>query len=574
MDVLAVHWPVRVRPVGSRRGGRSWALAGLVGCVAWLLLAPSALAAGGIGKLSGTVTSAMTKAGLGHIEVDVYEAGGAEIPVGFASTSGSGEYTVEGLAPGFYEVSFVPEYESHLNYVPQFYKDRPSFATAESVEVREGETTEEIDAELQQGGEIEGTVTGATEAEDFVPLGHVEVEVYEAGGEELPVALATSGANGKYTVVGLATGAYKVRFSVEPEGGLDYVTQFYENQSSLATANTVGVTQERTTEGIDAELQAGGEIEGVVTDAYTHAPVSNVIVAAIGPGEVLDGLGVTEASGRYTISALAGGSYKVGFQGSKYMTQYFSGASSIADATLVSAVPRRTTSGIDAALVPRAPVSTLAPSASGTPAVGQTLSCSTGSWTGSPTLSYAYSWLRDGVAIAGATASTYVVQAADVGNGLTCKVTATNKNGSAAAVSNTLIVTVPAAVPATPQAAILSAKIAVSGGTARVPITCVSANCAGTVELAERIVTRHRRGRRIASSVSTLILGRAPYALTVGHGATILVHLTRAGRGALARARHHRLLVTVLVSVRGGATARATVVLSAVAAKRRPAKHR
>lgn len=74
------------------------------------------------------------------------------------------------------------------------------------------------------------------------------------------------------------------------------------------------------------------------------------------------------------------------------------------------------------------PVSTAAPTLSGTPAPGQTLTCSTGTWSNNPT-SYAYAWLRDGVAIAGQTGSAYLVQSADQGHSISCQVTATNSGG-------------------------------------------------------------------------------------------------------------------------------------------------
>jgi hypothetical protein len=89
------------------------------------------------------------------------------------------------------------------------------------------------------------------------------------------------------------------------------------------------------------------------------------------------------------------------------------------------------------------PVNTSAPVASGTPAPGQTLSCSNGSWTGYPPPTFTYQWLRDGTPIGGASTSAYVVQSADQGHGLTCQVTASNSAGSEGATSNT--VQVPAA---------------------------------------------------------------------------------------------------------------------------------
>src|SRR5208283_3068471 len=85
-----------------------------------------------------------------------------------------------------------------------------------------------------------------------------------------------------------------------------------------------------------------------------------------------------------------------------------------------------------------APVNTEAPKATGTPAVGETLSCSTGTWTGAPPPTYTYQWLREEAAISGATESTHKVIAEDQGHKLSCKVTATNSEGTASQKSNSL----------------------------------------------------------------------------------------------------------------------------------------
>ena len=505
-------------------------LAVLLGCIALLAGAQTALAAEGTGRISGTVTEAVSPfAGLGKIEVTVYEAGGSEFPVGFATTNASGQYTVEGLAGGSYKVEFAPEFESGLNFVTQYYNNKPP-VEAEQVVVVEGETTKNIDAKLQEGGKIEGTATEA--ASPFGGLEKIEVTVYEAGGSELPVGFATTKAGGKYTVVGLAGGSYKVGFSPGFESGLNYVTQYYEGVSSLAGAKPVSVVQGATTEGIDAKLQVGGKVTGSATDASTHAALSGIYVFAVGAGEALAGLARTNASGRYTIVGLASGSYKIQFVdlgSGHYITEYYNNEPSFASADSVTVVQGSTTAGINAALVRKAPVNTAAPVASGIPAVGRMLSCSNGLWTGSPTPTYTYKWLRDGTVIAGATASVYIVQAADRGHGLACQVTATNKNGSAAAVSNVLrvpLAPLPLPLPA-PVVGLLTSKIVVSHGWARVPITCANASCTGTITLTERVVVRHHRGRRTTFTRKTLILSKGSYALAAGHSATIRIRRRR-----------------------------------------------
>lgn len=87
------------------------------------------------------------------------------------------------------------------------------------------------------------------------------------------------------------------------------------------------------------------------------------------------------------------------------------------------------------ASAPAAPVNTVAPVISGTTEVGQTLTSTAGTWTGNPTPTYAYQWLDDAVAIPGATSATYLLTSSEVGGTITCRVTATNSEGSADATS-------------------------------------------------------------------------------------------------------------------------------------------
>jgi hypothetical protein len=99
---------------------------------------------------------------------------------------------------------------------------------------------------------------------------------------------------------------------------------------------------------------------------------------------------------------------------------------------------RRTYSGRRAAsraadAAGKLPVNSVAPAITGTTTQGSTLTCSSGTWSKSP--SFAYQWNRSGSPIAGATAATRVLAAGDVGATLTCTVTATNSGVSAVATS-------------------------------------------------------------------------------------------------------------------------------------------
>ena len=70
-----------------------------------------------------------------------------------------------------------------------------------------------------------------------------------------------------------------------------------------------------------------------------------------------------------------------------------------------------------------------APQITGTPTVGQPLTCSQGAWTGDQ-LSFSYRWQRDGLPISGTTATTYIVASTDSDHQLACQVTASNVKGT------------------------------------------------------------------------------------------------------------------------------------------------
>ena len=75
-----------------------------------------------------------------------------------------------------------------------------------------------------------------------------------------------------------------------------------------------------------------------------------------------------------------------------------------------------------------APTNTVAPALSGSAVVGQTLTVSTGTWTGS-NVAYSYSWFRNDEPIYGANAATYVLTANDTGYPILCSVSGDNSAG-------------------------------------------------------------------------------------------------------------------------------------------------
>jgi Carboxypeptidase regulatory-like domain len=210
------------------------------------------------GKITGRVTD---NAGtpIAGVNVDVYNSSFSFETFRFAVTNANGEYTVEGLPEGEYRVGFFP---SSATYLSQYYNGQASFESANPVLVTAGKTTSGIGAALTEGGKISGRLT---DAYSHSGLAKIEVSAYSRGLEG-GFGSASTNANGEYTITGLRTGSYKVAFSWEfseaefkacehaPRCPPKYITQFYSNQPSEATANPVAATAGALTPGVNAAM--------------------------------------------------------------------------------------------------------------------------------------------------------------------------------------------------------------------------------------------------------------------------------------------------------------------------------
>jgi len=123
---------------------------------------------------------------------------------------------------------------------------------------------------------------------------------------------------------------------------------------------------------------------------------------------------------------------------------------------------------------PTVPVNSLAPSVTGIARTGETLSTSTGTWSGSPT-AYAYQWKRSLTSnglysdIPTATSSTYLVPESDVGYYIKAAVVASNVAGSSSAVLSSQTSVVVDIAPT-------NTAIPVITGTARTGATLTASN--------------------------------------------------------------------------------------------------
>jgi len=299
--------------------------------------------AGG-GQIAGTVTAASGGEAIEGVEVCALTSTGGN---GCASTNSEGKYDITGLPAGEYTVGFSPN--STGGYLTQYYNDKPSFETAETVRVEAGQSVSSINAQLQQGGQITGTVTAASGG---TPIEGVSVCAYHpAAGEQ--AGCATTGSGGTYTLAGLATGEYKVAFLPSGEGA--YGSQYYNGKTTWAEAEPVSVTAGSPTPNIDASLAEAAHIAGIVTAASGGAPIEGIEACLFEASRQSTSVtcAVTNSKGEYTIGALAAGEYKMQFtapEGSAYTSQYYNGAATFETAETISLTAGQTAGAVNASM--------------------------------------------------------------------------------------------------------------------------------------------------------------------------------------------------------------------------------
>jgi outer membrane protein OmpA-like peptidoglycan-associated protein/5-hydroxyisourate hydrolase-like protein (transthyretin family) len=282
------------------------------------------------GHVTGTVTAATGGAPLPNIWVQVFHMVDATtydwVTGGY--TAANGTYDVGGLPTGTYRVGFYP---STTAYVAEYYIDAFTVETATDISVTAPGTTGNIDAALDTGGNITGTVTASF---DGAGLQNIRVDAYLLrGGDWVWAGGNTTEEGGTYDVYPIPAGTYRVSFT---DDGGTFATQYYQAASSLGTATNVALSEGGTTTNINAVMMEFGGLQGTVQGP--GGPLEGVTVSLSGGA----GVATTTADGTYTISGIAPGTYTATFSLTGYVTQapivdITEGATITQDITLVAA---------------------------------------------------------------------------------------------------------------------------------------------------------------------------------------------------------------------------------------------
>lgn len=215
------------------------------------------------GRIGGRVVSAGNGSPLADVEVCA-EPGGLENVDGCAVTDALGEYTIVGLGTDTYLVQFFPPEEAE--FLEQYYDHEPGILEADDVEVVAGSLTPNVDAELQEAGQITGTITDAL---THAPLQGVDACAWEATGGGYLGQCGESDAAGHYKIRRVPAGAYHVSFN-QFRHAPAYAIQWYRC-SNGRPATPVNVAAGVATSGIDAGLVERWDAPCESTSAPTDA---------------------------------------------------------------------------------------------------------------------------------------------------------------------------------------------------------------------------------------------------------------------------------------------------------------
>ncbi len=236
-------------------------------------------------------------------------------PIAFRSTAiarKNGRFTVKGLSTGSYTFNFDPTCASahRANFL--------RFKVTRSITA--GRTIKGLTALMRPAAGLSGRVTGTR----GTGLRGICVTVLDETEET-----AVTRPDGSYSLDQVPPGQHRVNFIGGCGNKGSVAPQFYKNQAAGQGATLVTFTGGQFTRGIDATMQPGGTVAGLVTDSAGH-PLSAICAGAAPVGDFDDIGGFpdqvqTDHAGRYRIANLIPGAYQVsiGCLTGKFSTQWF-----------------------------------------------------------------------------------------------------------------------------------------------------------------------------------------------------------------------------------------------------------
>ncbi|MDT0183064.1 carboxypeptidase regulatory-like domain-containing protein [Microbacterium sp. ARD31] len=306
--------------------------------------------------------------------------------------------------------------------------DETESPTVEALQIAEGAppAPAETSAEEVVAPSVSGTVT---DGDGIAGIAGVQVSAFRLIGEEYEFVqtVATDDA-GAYAFAALPAGEYD--FFFDPAERTDLAWGWYAGFAVPSYAIPATVTEGGSVHLEPRRMYEAGAAYGVVTNARTGNPLPGVTVtlwATDGADETGSAffqpiLQATTNEYGFVFVQLPAGDYLVEYAppSVSFRGEWWDDTTTFDDSTMLTLAPGEERE-VSADLLVHLAAAT--PSISGTAAVGALMTAKPNSWTTGATLTY--QWLADGIAIAGATSSSFTVATAQDGKRISVAVTGT-----------------------------------------------------------------------------------------------------------------------------------------------------
>ncbi|MCP4623201.1 MAG: hypothetical protein GY850_06680, partial [bacterium] len=209
---------------------------------------------------------------------------------------------------------------------------------------------------LPTTGSISGKIVNANDE----PLNNISVYAYDE--DEQIIAQAATDVIGDYILDELDPGSYRLLFMPSAEHDNSYIHQWYGNATAHADATSLKIAAGDVRSDINAILNSGGNITGMVIDAKS-APVADILIKVTllindthKPLDDFCAFASTDETGNYKTTGLPEGDYTVAFIDTKieslpdYSFQYYNDKIIFHERDLVSVSVGEVTHDIDAQL--------------------------------------------------------------------------------------------------------------------------------------------------------------------------------------------------------------------------------
>ncbi|NYF11204.1 putative cell wall-binding protein [Leifsonia sp. AK011] len=237
-----------------------------------LAATPAAAAVGG--AVSGTVSA--TSGPLANIRVTFFPLWGSGDAAGTALTNSSGAYSVTGLEQGTYRVRFAPE-DQASTYAAAWWGGG-SLESESNILTLGAAAVTGVNVTLAAGGSISGTITTGSSTDKGAAAAFLKNSV--TGQWERFSRWANANSSGAYTIRGLASGQYLLRFAPQSDNQL-ISTRYWQNKTFWAEAQLVTISGTGTVSGRDATLPSNGRKVARVAGSNRYA--TSALIAGVNP---------------------------------------------------------------------------------------------------------------------------------------------------------------------------------------------------------------------------------------------------------------------------------------------------